>query len=193
MSLAERLRATLASTPESPPVSDIADRETPLTPAAVLIAITDRPEPGVLLTVRHANLRKHAGQIAFPGGRADPEDATITDTALREAYEEIGLAPAEVEVVGTTDRYLTGTGFDITPVIGVVPPDLALVAQEDEVTDIFEVPLAFILATANHAHHTVEWQGRMRSYYEILWGERRIWGVTAGVIVALSKRLTAFA
>lgn len=161
----------------------------PATAAAVLMAITERPEPGLILTQRTDTLRRHAGQVAFPGGRVDPEDADVIAAALREAQEEIALPPAHVRVIGTTDRYRTGTGYDITPVIGIVPPDLMLIPSEAEVAAVFEVPLAFVLDPANHVEASAEWQGRIRTFYEIHWGERRIWGATAGMIVNLSRRL----
>lgn len=193
MSLAERLRVALASAEIDAISGDMIDYAGPLTSAAVLVAVTDRTEPGVLLTLRHAGLRRHAGQVAFPGGRVDPEDDGPVSAALREAREEIGLDPAVVELVGTADRYRTGTGYDVLPVVGVVPPDMPLVAQETEVAAVFEVPLAFLLDSANHALKSAVFQGRTRDYYEILWGEWRIWGVTAGMIVNLSRRLKAFA
>jgi 8-oxo-dGTP pyrophosphatase MutT (NUDIX family) len=159
-----------------------------LTPAAVLVAVTDQVEPGLILTTRTETLRRHAGQVAFPGGRIDPgEDAIMA--ALREAEEEIALPPSRVELVGPADRYVTVTGFQVTPVIGVVPPDLPLVPSAAEVMDWFEVPLAFLLDPANHAEREVDWQGRRRRYYEILWNERRIWGATAAMIVNLARRL----
>ncbi|MBY0284342.1 MAG: CoA pyrophosphatase [Sphingomonas sp.] len=161
----------------------------PATAAAVLVAITERAEPGLILTQRTETLRRHAGQVAFPGGRVDPEDADVVAAALREAHEEIALPPSAVRIIGTTDRYRTGTGFDITPVIGIVPPDLMLVPSEAEVAAVFEVPLAFVLDPANHREASAEWQGRTRSFYEIHWGDRRIWGATAGMIVNLSRRL----
>ncbi|MFM9827832.1 MAG: CoA pyrophosphatase [Sphingomonas sp.] len=160
-----------------------------LTPAAVLIAITKRAEPGVLLTQRPASMRRHAGQVAFPGGRIDPEDESAVTAALREAEEEIGLARHHVSVIGTTDRYRTGTGFDITPVIGLVPPDLPLTPNVAEVEDWFEVPLAFLLNTANHRPASAVWQGVTRDYVEIHWKNRRIWGATAGMIVNLARRM----
>jgi len=160
-----------------------------LTPAAVLIPIIDRAEPTVLLTRRTDTLRRHAGQVAFPGGRIDPEDAGPVEAALREAHEEVALPPAQVEVIGTTDAYETGTGYRITPVVGVVPPDLPLVPCEAEVAAVFEAPLAHLLDPANHQLREAEWQGRMRHYYAIEWETHFIWGATAGIIVNLSHRL----
>jgi 8-oxo-dGTP pyrophosphatase MutT (NUDIX family) len=156
--------------------------------AAVLIAVTDRSEPGVILTVRREHMRTHAGQIAFPGGRLDPgEDAT--QAALREAREEILLDPAHVDLVGTIDEYRTVTGYVVTPVLGVIPPDLPLEAHEHEVADWFEAPLGFLLDPANQQQRSALFQGATRHYYEIVWNERRIWGATAAMIVNLSRRL----
>ena len=157
--------------------------------AAVLVAVTDRTDPGIILTQRTETLRKHAGQVAFPGGRVDPTDVDVVAAALREAEEEIALPPASVAVVGTADRYRTGTGFDIVPVIGVVPPDLPWTPSEAEVASVFEVPLGFVLDPANHRQASAIWQGRERHYYEIRWRDRRIWGATAAMIVNLSRRL----
>ena len=146
MALADRLRHRLSETHRSgvPFKSDI---RMPVahagTPAAVLIAITDRPDPGVILTKRPETMRRHPGQVAFPGGRADRSDADVVATALREAQEEIGMSPTAVTVVGTIETYRTITGFDIVPVIAVVPADLPLTPQAEEVETIFEVPLAF--------------------------------------------------
>ena len=158
------------------------------TPAAVLIGITDRPEPGVILTVRHADLRTHAGQIAFPGGRIDAgEDATAA--ALREAWEELGLEPAAVAPVAPLEPYRTVTGFAVTPVVGVVPPDLPLAPHEPEVADWFEAPLGFLLDPTNHQRHSVLFEGATRHYYRIDWNGRNIWGATAAMLVNLSRRL----
>lgn len=159
-----------------------------LTPAAVLVAVTDRTEPGVILTQRTETLRRHAGQVAFPGGRIDPGEDAIA-AALREAEEEIALPRHRVEVVAPADRYVTVTGFEVTPVIGVVPPDLPLTPSAAEVADWFEVPLDFLLDPANHHQREVDWQGQRRRYYEILWNDRRIWGATAAMIVNLAQRL----
>ena len=159
-----------------------------VTPAAVLVAVTDRAEPGVILTERAAGLRRHAGQIAFPGGRLDEgEDAVAA--ALREAEEEVAIPRAAVEVIGVADRYRTVTHYEVTPVIGIVPPNLPLVPSEAEVASVFEAPLAFLLDGANHRQATRDWQGRERRYYEIIWGDRRIWGATAAMIVNLARRL----
>jgi 8-oxo-dGTP pyrophosphatase MutT (NUDIX family) len=192
MSLADRLRAALAAPHEGhvPIEGDEFDRAHGLyAPAAVLVAITDRTEPGVLLTLRQPHLKRHAGQIAFPGGRVDPGDKDVIAAALREAEEEIGLDPDLVEVVGTSDIYRVGTGFEVTPVVGVVPPDLALAPHEDEVAAVFETPLAFLLAPGNHARRSMHWEGRERRFHEIMWEDRRIWGATAGMIVNLAARL----
>lgn len=160
-------------------------------PAAVLMAIVDRPLPGLLLTRRNEMLRKHPGQVAFAGGRSDPGDADSVATALREAWEEIGLPPEHVSVIGCDAPYRTITGYCIVPVLGVVPPDLPLIAREIEVADIFEVPLAHVLDPANHVRREGEVRGVRRQFYEILWRDRRIWGATAAMIVNLSRRITA--
>jgi len=158
-------------------------------PAAVLMAIVERPRPTLLLTRRTETLRRHAGQVAFPGGRLDPGDSGPIAAALREAQEEIALEPAMVHVLGTGDHYRTLTGFHVTPVIGVVPPDLPLHPNEAEVARVFEAPLDVLLEPANHIEQAVEWQGHNRHYYEINWDGERIWGATAAMIVNLGRRL----
>ncbi len=192
MNLAGRLRIALESSHETILLAgDHFDFDPAVAgnPAAVLVALTDRAEPGVILTQRTETLRRHPGQVAFPGGRIDPGDDGPIGAALREAEEEIALPASAVEVVGTADLYRTVTGYEVTPVIGVVPPDLTLVPAEAEVAAVFEVPLAFLLDAANHVAATAHYQGQERHYYEILWGERRIWGATAAMIVNLSRRL----
>lgn len=158
-------------------------------PAAVLVALTDRTEPGVILTQRPNFLRSHAGQVAFPGGKVDATDADSIAAALREAEEEIALPRNQVSILGEADTYFSGSGFRITPVLGVVPPDLPLVANPQEVEDWFEVPLDFLLDPANAILKTAEWQGQQRQYYDMDWQGRRIWGVTAGIIANLARRL----
>jgi 8-oxo-dGTP pyrophosphatase MutT (NUDIX family) len=157
--------------------------------AAVLIPVTDRAEPGVILTKRPDTMRKHPGQVAFPGGRVDADDADVFAAALREAQEEIALPPSLVEIVGALDLYRTITDYCITPVIAVIPPDLPLMANDEEVETIFEVPLRFLLDPANHALQEVDWQGARRHYWEMHWGDHRIWGATAAMIVNMSRRL----
>jgi 8-oxo-dGTP pyrophosphatase MutT (NUDIX family) len=156
--------------------------------AAVLIAVTDRPQPGVLLTHRPLTMRSHPGQAAFPGGKLDPgEDAVAA--ALREANEELGIDPSEVQVIGTSDPFRTRTGYDITPVLAVVPPDLPITPNPREVAGWFEPPLGFVLDPANRVPRTVEWEGAQRTYFEIVWNSHRIWGVTAAIIGNLSRRM----
>ena len=193
MSLADRLARALARDIDPDIVllrgdRDDADPGETLHDAAVLVAITDRAEPGVILTKRTETLRRHPGQIAFPGGRVDAGEDAIT-AALREAEEEIALPPAAVAVIGEADRYRTVTGYHVTPVIGVVPPDLTLHPSEAEVASVFEVPLAFLFDPANQIRASAEWKGQTRHFYEILWQDRRIWGATAAMIVNLSRRL----
>lgn len=196
MTLAERLRIALKEGHEREVGLMPSDTRDPridgdimLSPAAVLVAITDRPEPGLILTQRSARLRKHAGQVAFPGGRVDDHDPDEIAGALREAQEEIGLLPDLVDVIGTSDRYHTFTGFDIVPVLGVIPPDLPLLPQEAEVAELFELPLAYALNPANRIRKSIEFQGIERHYYEIFWEGRRIWGITAAILANLSRRL----
>ena len=157
--------------------------------AAVLIPITDRAEPGVILTQRPTWLRSHAGQVAFPGGKVDDSDENSIFAALREAEEELNIPPARVEVIGVADTYYSGSGFSIAPVVGIIPPDLELQPNPQEVEDWFEVPLAFLLDPANSIKKVANWNGQQRSYYDMQWGERRIWGVTAGIIANLVRRL----
>jgi 8-oxo-dGTP pyrophosphatase MutT (NUDIX family) len=156
--------------------------------AAVLIAVTDRPEPGVLVTHRPLTMRSHPGQAAFPGGKLDPGEDAVT-AALREANEELGIDPREVQVIGTSDPFRTRTGYDITPVLGVIPPDLPITPNPHEVADWFEPPLGFVLDPANRVPRTVEWEGAQRTYFEIIWQGHRIWGVTAAIIGNLSRRM----
>lgn len=199
MTLAERLAAALARGGDGAPAlltgdqvgldaGPDAERDGALTPAAVLIVVTDRPRPGVILTQRADTMRRHAGQVAFPGGRCDPGEDAIA-AALREAEEEIGLPRDRVTVVGEVDRYRTVTGFVVTPVLAVAPPDLPMTLSKREVADVFEVPLDHLLDPANQIESDMVWRGIARRYFEIPWEDRRIWGATAAMIVNLSRRL----
>lgn len=162
----------------------------PLRPAAVLVPIVLRqPEPTVLLTRRTDHLHHHPGQVSFPGGRVEEDDRSPIDTALRETEEEIRLLRRHVELLGCLPQYHTGTGFDVTPVVGVVTPPFELVLDEFEVAEVFEVPLSFLLDVSNHQRHRVEVRGRMREYYAMPYGRYFIWGATAGMIVSLQRFL----
>ena len=196
MTLEDRLRQGLAASSDAELALLTGDHDDiaggPLSPgkaAAVLVAVTDRVEPGLILTQRTEHLTHHAGQIAFPGGRIDAGDADATAAALREAHEEIGLDPSLVRVIGAADPYRTVTSFAVTPIVGVVPPDLTYSPSAGEVADVFEVPLNFVLDPRNHVEGHGEWQGHQRRFYRIDWRGRSIWGATAAMIVNLSRRL----
>lgn len=161
-----------------------------LKPAAVLIPIVQHADGAtVLLTHRTETLSSHAGQIAFPGGRTDAVDAFSPMTALREAQEEIGLAPQSVHLLGKMHPYATGSGYDITPVVGLVKPPLELIANPEEVNAIFEVPLAFLMTGRNYQKLELEWKGAMRQTYAIPYKTHYIWGVTAGILKTLYETL----
>jgi 8-oxo-dGTP pyrophosphatase MutT (NUDIX family) len=195
VSLLHSLTKALANAPDRPDDHYFNDMRasaieaTELRPAAVLIAITDRAEPGVILTTRPQWLNRHAGQVAFPGGRVDPEDISIEDAALREAEEEIALPRAAVRIAGRSISFHSGSGFDITPIVAVIPPDLPLRPDPNEVDQIFEAPLALLLNRANFAAQSAEWMGQMRTYHELHWGGFHIWGITAAILLNLSLQL----
>jgi 8-oxo-dGTP pyrophosphatase MutT (NUDIX family) len=157
--------------------------------AAVLIPVVDRAELTVILTVRTPDLTSHAGQIAFPGGKIDPHDASPVAAALREANEEIGLVPARVEPLGYLDLYLTFSGFRILPTVARVDPHFTMTLNRHEVVEAFEVPLAFLMAPENHQRHSRDWKGIIRQYYAMPYEDRYIWGVTAGILRNLYERL----
>lgn len=158
-------------------------------PASVLVPIIDRPEPTVLLTQRTADLTSHAGQVAFPGGKIEPGDASPVAAALREAKEEVGLMPMLVEPIGYLDLYLTFSGFRILPTVARVEPEFTLRLNPREVTETFEVPLDFLMNPENHQRKTRDWQGIARDYYAIPFGDRYIWGITAGILRNLYERI----
>lgn len=159
-------------------------------PAAVLVPLVNHPDGiTVLLTQRTGHLHDHAGQISFPGGRVDKGDADRIATALREAAEELGIAPSAVEVIGELPEWDIPTGFRVTPVVGWIEPPLHLLPDPFEVADVFEVPLDFFLDPANHARHRDEINGRTRNYYAMPYEGRNIWGATAGMLHTLYRVL----
>jgi 8-oxo-dGTP pyrophosphatase MutT (NUDIX family) len=165
----------------------IGDRRTP---AAVLIAVIDEADnPQVILTQRPNDMRDHPGQVAFPGGKIDPGEDAIA-AALREAEEELALPRSAVRIIGASDPYITGTGFVVTPVLGIVPPGLELIPSPTEVAAWFEAPLELLLDPANWRSNEVFWRGAMRRYLEMDYNGFRIWGVTAAIIANLSRRIT---
>lgn len=186
----QALRAALDRVGDQAAVGDEFVFEGSFTPAAVLVPIVAR-EDGlqVLLTQRTLHLNHHPGQISFPGGRMESSDTGPVMTALRETQEEIGLSSEQVELLGRLPEYRTGTGFAVTPVVGLVRPPLSLTLDAFEVAEVFEVPLGFLLDPLNHRRHRMEYQGRMREYYAMPYGERYIWGATAGMLVSLSRLL----
>lgn len=173
---------------------DLNPGETPpsaaLRSAAVLVPLIDRPQGmTVLLTQRTAHLSAHAGQVSFPGGRMEKEDVDAVDTALRETEEEVGLTREIITVIGRLDTYVTGTGFEITPIVGIVEPDYLLDIDPFEVAEVFEVPLAYILDRRNHNRTERESAGRTRVFFVLPYEGRNIWGATAGMLVNLAEVL----
>ncbi len=162
-----------------------------LIPAAVLVAIVTGDAPGVLLTKRTATLRRHSGQVSFPGGRIDPADPSPEHAALREAHEEIGLEPGFVDIVGRLSDYVTGTGFLVTPVLALVAPGFTTTLSAAEVDAVFELPLDTLLDPAAPERRAAEFAGRMRQYWVWPHAEHFIWGATAAILVHLARRLGA--
>jgi 8-oxo-dGTP pyrophosphatase MutT (NUDIX family) len=191
--LRQRFSAPPVWTPETAFERSLGGR-TPMR-ASVLLPIVLREQPMVLLTQRTAQLSTHSGQVAFPGGRADPADASPAATALREAWEEVGLEGRFVEVVGILPTYVTGSSFLITPVVGLVQPDCVLRPNPDEVADLFEVPLSFLLDPAHHRRHALEWQGTRLQWFSMPYQdgakEHFIWGATAGMLRNLYRFMLA--
>jgi 8-oxo-dGTP pyrophosphatase MutT (NUDIX family) len=189
------LRERLKRTPPAFSVygDDEAGREAAAsTAAAVLVPIvTHREALSVLFTQRTTHLKNHAGQVSFPGGRAEPGDATPEFTALRETQEEIGLPPEQAEIIARLPDYFTRTGYRVTPIVGLLTPPLALAPDPREVAEVFEVPLEFLLDPRNHQRETREIQGRTVAYYVMRYESRTIWGATAGMLVNLYRHLAA--
>ena len=163
----------------------------PLTPAAVLVPLIERGQGmTVLLTRRTEHLSSHSGQISFPGGRIEPGDTAPVRTALREAEEEIGVAPARVEILGRLANYVVGTGYRITPVVGFIDPETEFVREEGEVAEIFEVPLALVMEPENYHREHMRIKNIDRSYYVLPYGDYRIWGATASILANLRDTLS---
>jgi 8-oxo-dGTP pyrophosphatase MutT (NUDIX family) len=160
-------------------------------PAAVLVPVVARSEPMVLLTQRTPELKSHSGQVAFPGGRIDPGDESPLAAALREANEEIGLDAKYIDPIGYLDLYLTFSGFRILPLVAYVDPGYAMKINPGEVADAFEVPLEFLMTPGNHQRLKRDWKGIERQYYAMPFGDRYIWGVTAGILRNLYERIYA--
>jgi 8-oxo-dGTP pyrophosphatase MutT (NUDIX family) len=198
----EPLRARLLSDPPMLPLSprrsdyDLnpgmrPDATRTLQPAAVLLPVVRRSEPTVLFTRRTEHLARHAGQVSFPGGRVQQSDLSLVETALRETAEETGITPACISIAGFLEPYETGTGFSILPVVGLLSEGFASVPEPQEVAEIFEVPLAFLLDPANRERHAAEWQGRRREYYAFTYEGHYIWGATAAILVDFAERMRA--
>lgn len=192
--LTGRLHRALASKTNETIAADLRDESHFGTPeqgykdAAILIAITKRARPGLLLTVRPSTMRDHANQVAFPGGKIDSGDKDAIAAALREADEELGIKPANVNIIGTGELYFTASGFAITPVVGLVPEDIIITPDPDEVADWFEIPFDIVIAPGALSRKTAMWQGRPRSYYDLKWNGYHIWGITAGILANLARQ-----
>ena len=170
-------------------MADWLDPASPRRPAAVLLGLREGSEPRLILTVRTAHLQAHGGQVAFPGGRRDPGDADAVATALRESQEEIGLDPAAVTPLGFLDCFETISGFCVTPVVARIAEHAPLLPAPDEVAELFEVPLSFLLEPGNVRHYVMEYRGRERPMVEFVHGRHRIWGATAAMLLNLLQRM----
>jgi 8-oxo-dGTP pyrophosphatase MutT (NUDIX family) len=196
VTMLEQLRARLLQVPPDITEHDDYDLDPAHRPArfgavraAVLLPVIQRAEPTLLFTRRTEKLARHSGQVSFPGGRSEAHDLSPVETALRETMEETGIAPSFVTIAGYLERYRTGTGFDIQPVVGVLADGFALAPDPNEVAEIFEVPLAFLADPANRRRESRMIGGRMRRFYAFTYGGHEIWGATAAIIVNLAERM----
>ena len=191
MSIRQRLRDSLAHDPPGDLLAgDLIERSPQAArEAAVLVAVTDRPEPGVLLTVRREHMRTHAGQVSFPGGRIEASDRDAVAAALRETEEEIGVPAGLIAPLGFLDPLVTITGFRVLPLVAVIDPAYVARPDPNEVADVFEVPLAFLLDPDNLTTRTLEYKGRARHVLEYRYPSQRIWGATASMLLNLRQRL----
>ena len=196
----DKIRACLAANPGDAPAEaigmlatsdDARDLTASAVPAAVLVLIVHGGEPGILLTKRTSTLAKHAGQVAFPGGRIDQTDASVEAAALREAHEEVGLPPDQPEILGRLPDYITGTGFRISPVLALLPRPVVLQASPDEVEAIFTLPLEVLLDPAAPQRRRGEFRGQTREFWVWPHEHHHIWGATAAILVNLAARLRA--
>lgn len=191
---AEGLRRVFSFPPAGSPVGDDGAVHDPagLRAAAVLVPVVQRPAQLMLLLTRRAeHLHHHPGQISFPGGRVEAADGSAVMTALRETREEIGLAPEHIELLGELPQYITGTGFSVRPIVGLVQPPFELQLDTFEVAEVFEVPLGFVLDPSNRQRYSMMYEGRMRHFHAMPWQGHFIWGATAGMLVTLSALLKA--
>lgn len=184
-----RLRAACGAGAAKKPVAEVSGAPRGM-PAAVLVGLlADSDGPRVILTERNAQLKAHPAEISLPGGRVEPDDEGPAATALREAYEEIGLPPEKVELLGCLPVYETITGYRVYPSVGWIEPPVEYVPQEGEVADVFEVPLSFVLDPCNHTRESVVYEGQSHCYYVLPYPGHRIWGATAGILVSLARAL----
>jgi len=190
----EKIRNALLNTKNITPEdeTDIIEDHKSLTKAAVLIALTNQADPHIILTQRPQWLRSHSSQVAFPGGKMDDDDHNIEHTALREAQEELSINPAQVDIIATCPIYNSGSGYAITPIIGVVPTNLDIKPNPGEVDSWFQVPASFLFNRSNAEKKMTIWNGRERSYYDMQWQEYRIWGITAGIIANIARNIEIY-